>query len=138
MRLSLFVGLILLAAALCPAQTQTEDHGIKIVFHVTSVSQKPDLERCGPEDHCIATLFTVEGYATVNRNVHRTKYVLNCDEILSNDNGSLIVTCPRVHATANYDALLYGATIFFGSSPTESNGALVTGYTIVSEKEADN
>lgn len=131
-------GSLLLFAGQSLAQSSDDDgpKGVKILFHVTSVSQRDDPDSC-PAAQCSATKFTVEGYADVQHNRHPTQYVLKCSEILvSNPSPHYAVTCGRVHSNNDYDATLFADSIYFRDRKPKQDGAPPEAlYIIVSEKE---
>jgi hypothetical protein len=104
----------------------------KIIFHVTVVrTGDASSDQC-PNNDCISTRFTVEGYSDVKGDSRLTEYVLECVQRIPIPvrEDSVLVKCPRFHPYSDYEASL-------GSGPTDEHICSGIGlcYKIVSEKE---
>ena len=107
----------------------------KIIFHVTAVrTGDVSSDQC-PNNDCVSTRFTVEGYSDVKGDSRLTEYVLECVQRIPIPvrEDSVLVKCPRLHPFSDYEASL-------GSGPTDEHICSGIGicYRVVSEKEVIN
>jgi hypothetical protein len=104
----------------------------KIIFHVTVVRTGDASSDWCPNNDCVSTRFTVEGYSDVKGDSRLTEYVLECVQRIptKRSQDSVVFECARLHPNNDYESSL-------SSGPTNESMCLGTGlcYTIVSEKE---
>jgi hypothetical protein len=114
-----------------------QEKGTPITFHVSAVRSEEAHDWCMTGE-CNATRFTVEGYADVKGDSSLVEYVLDCVQIMAHKpSPHFTVVCVQVHAHNDYDAKLYSNAILFGDATTQSDGPMLAGYQIVSEKEVN-
>jgi hypothetical protein len=133
------VGSLFLFSGRSTGQTQDDasSKGRKINFHVTSVRQEDDKTVCQTGE-CSATKITVEGYANLPHTGSRIDFVLTCEEYLAyKPKPHISLSCARVHANSNYDAILYPDSIYFLNMPKPADSAMEANYEIESDEEVN-
>lgn len=129
------LAVFLLLTAPIVSFAQAPQKRIHITFHVTSVRYEEDSTVCDT-DVCIATKFTIEGYADSAHTDNRIAYVLTCDEYLaSKPTAHITISCGSVHANNDYDVTVFGSSISFWPEEKYTPPPMRETYRIVSEKE---
>lgn len=134
---TILAGLLLLLPLYSLAQSPDvgSKKGVKIRFHVTSVSYAEDPDWC-PIAQCYAKKYTVEGFVDSSTGT-RTAYRLTCEEVQSMKPRPVVtISCGSVHANYDYDARLLASGINFWPDGTWTQPPPYHAvYDIVSEKE---
>lgn len=107
----------------------------QVLFHVVSTKSGEDPDTCKSLP-CAATKVTVEGYVDSGNSQNITEYILRCVEVMNLNPSRYASSCTRVHASTDYDALLWSDSIgFITDTPKRNDNAIQAMYDIVSEKE---
>lgn len=114
---------------------QSAEKPKQVLFHVVSSKSEEDPDTCRGVQ-CMATKITVEGYVDSVGSAKVTEYILTCIEVMNTNPAKYVRTCTRVHASTDYDVLLWADSIgFIIDAPKRDDNAIKAMYDIVSEKE---